>query len=147
MKCLIIALSTLFIFSGCISNRYIKGTSFKNTLLYQNKDSVSFYPSHKVALWKPTKKDIRKAELLMQEHINKRKLLKNLQSYSRQYIGIIESGKKIIRIEGVCVDPKEFFPDWKHHIIRVDDGGNCFWGINVDLNLEECYGFSINSAG
>ena len=65
MKYLIALLLVVLTFSNCISNRYVKGTLFKNTLLYQNQDSIHFYPGYKVALWKPTKKELQLAESFM----------------------------------------------------------------------------------
>lgn len=147
MKYLAFTLFLSFVIISCISNRYIKGTPFKNTLLYENQDSVSFYRGHKVALWKPTKQELKLAEKLMQDYIIKNKLLKSLESYTRQYIGIIENGKKIVKIEGFCVPPTLFKHDqnWKKYLVRVDDGGDCFFGIKVNLNTKECYSFGVNS--
>lgn len=148
MNRLTIVIVLLFLFSSCISNRYIKRTPFKNTLLFRNQDSISFYPGNKVTLWKPTKQDLQLAESLMQAYIDNNKKLSDLNSYTRQYIGIIDNHKKVVLIEGFCVPPKLLqHLNWKKERVRVDDGGDCFFRIKVDLDTRKCYGFGVNAVG
>ena len=55
-----------------------------------------------------------------------------------------DKGEKIITLNCLCdINPK-FFPNWRKSIIKVNDGGSCFFQIAVNLDLKIVYGFTIN---
>lgn len=45
--------------------------------------------------------------------------------YFRQYVAVVRAGERLIYINALCnVHSK---PEWRTRLIRVLDGGNCYW--------------------
>jgi hypothetical protein len=62
--------------------------------------------------------------------------------YKRQYVSIINSiGEKEVWINCFC---DSFYKDWKKQILHVDDGGNCFFNLKVNLSTKKCYDIFVN---
>ena len=69
-----------------------------------------------------------------------------LEGYKRQYIAVLnEKGEKEIFINFLCDDRGK--DEWKTSLIIVEDGGNCFYSIKVNLTLKTFYDLSITSYG
>jgi hypothetical protein len=65
-------------------------------------------------------------------------VLKPIQTYSRQYIATInEKGEKEVRINCFCRE--ENFPNWKTEIVTVDDGGNCYFELTINLKKQPIF--------
>jgi hypothetical protein len=59
--------------------------------------------------------------------------LRKLKGYWRQYIALINyNGEKIVWVNFFCADVNG---DWKHRVIIVDDGGNCFFQLFINVHL------------
>ena len=66
-----------------------------------------------------------------------------LSGYRRQYVPIInKKGQKEIWINFFCDDIEN--DDWKNKIITVEDGGNCYYNIKINLNTKKYYELEIN---
>ena len=64
------------------------------------------------------------------------------KGYHKQYVPVInESGEKIVWINFFC---STFNYNWKKEIIMVDDGGNCFFNIKINLTKKTYSELSIN---
>jgi hypothetical protein len=67
----------------------------------------------------------------------------DLKKYGRQYIAVKDKhSHKIVYINCFC-NPSEFTyrkSDW----VQVDDGGNCFFQIKIDLNAKKIIDFREN---
>jgi hypothetical protein len=72
----------------------------------------------------------------------------NLDQYKRQYVPIINSkGEKEVWINFFCNDLHENYfgdLDWKTDLIQVEDGGNCFFNIKINLTTKTYYQLEIN---
>jgi hypothetical protein len=66
-----------------------------------------------------------------------------LDSYYRQYVPVInEKGEKEVWINFFCDDFGA--ENWKSEIMIVEDGGNCYFEIKINLNKKEYYDLGIN---
>jgi hypothetical protein len=66
----------------------------------------------------------------------------NLNNYNRQYIAVINSkGEKEVWINCICNTDKN---DWKKEIVLVDDGGNCYWQIIINITKKVSYDLFVN---
>jgi hypothetical protein len=80
----------------------------------------------------------------------------SLKNFYRQYVCYIDSiGDSIVYLNAICyvgydlvfdknnnVTQKKF--DWQHHLMIVDDGGDCFWSIYINLTKKKYFSFSVN---
>ncbi|MEP4598013.1 MAG: hypothetical protein ABJZ92_17525 [Cyclobacteriaceae bacterium] len=67
----------------------------------------------------------------------------NLQDYRRQYvIGTTPTGDKLLHINFFC--GTEGFEYWKDDYVIVDDGGNCFFQVLINISKIELLEFSVN---
>mgnify|MGYP001035611119 CR=1 FL=1 len=74
-------------------------------------------------------------------NFSKRNFLINLTQYKRQYVTILNAqGQKEVWINCLCHGDFE----WRHQIVRVHDGGKCFFNLKINLNQKKYYDFSVN---
>jgi hypothetical protein len=106
--------------------------------------------------------DIKEAEQILynavKEHQNEYTLTltpETLGGFKRQYVAYFnQKGEKIIWINGFCdvldipteialgeFEMKPF--DWKAKILDVDDGGDCYWQIMINMDTRE-YKLRVN---
>jgi hypothetical protein len=66
----------------------------------------------------------------------------DLKRYKRQYIAVINSkGEKEVWINCFC---SAWSGNWKAQQIQVEDGGNCFFNLKINLKTRNYYDFSVN---
>ena len=99
--------------------------------------------------WTPTEGDV----LLLEENLpaflqeNSRSFRREppvweqLDSYKRQYAGLVIHGRKIIYGNFFCSDPGT---DWKKEWIFVMDGGDCFFQLQFDMADSTFRGLMVN---
>jgi hypothetical protein len=59
----------------------------------------------------------------------------NLEKYHRQYLVYINKiGQKEVYINCFCEEPSE---NWRDYLVDVDDGGNCFLQLKVNLTKKK----------
>ncbi|NLR95043.1 hypothetical protein [Flammeovirga agarivorans] len=104
--------------------------------------------------WNPKTQDLN----LVQEILDKA-YIRNLEKYYRQYIPYInEKGEKFIEINAFCEKLEyshnrkkritEFSKrDWENEYVEVDDGGNCYWQIIINVDKKEIKDFFVNGEG
>lgn len=64
------------------------------------------------------------------------------QKYKRQYVAVTnKNGDKEVWINCLCQTQGD---DWKTSIILVDDGGNCYFNLKINLTKEKCYDLVVN---
>ena len=62
--------------------------------------------------------------------------------YKRQYIAVLnDQGQKEVWVNGFCNAGKT---EWKNEILLVDDGGNCYFNLKLNLVSKECYEVMVN---
>ncbi len=68
-------------------------------------------------------------------------ILEDLDNYYFQLIPYIsDKGEKIIYVNSFC----EFYENWEERLNDVDDGGWCFWQVEINVEINDYFGFSIN---
>jgi hypothetical protein len=77
------------------------------------------------------------------EHkLNKNDYIIDLKRYKRQYIAVTnEKGEKEVWINCFCLPWEKSL---KHNVLVVDDGGNCFFHLKINLTTGIYYNFSVN---
>jgi len=101
--------------------------------------------------WTPSDDDIAAAEKLLNYCFDMEKsgtvdhfLDRKLEQYNRQFVGAINSkGEKIIWINCLIL-AGDNFKNWKTDIIMVNDGGNAFFNVRVNLITNTYYDLMIN---
>ena len=62
--------------------------------------------------------------------------VRKLEKYWRQYIPFINSsGQKEVWINFICQPA----PVWKQEVVRILDGGNCFFNVKINLVTRKVY--------
>ncbi len=81
--------------------------------------------------------------------------IKNLPFYGRQYVCFVNSkGERLIWVNALCRILKSQVEingeyelkkwDWQNKLILVDDGGDCYWRILINIDKETYSDFYIN---
>ena len=67
----------------------------------------------------------------------------NLDEYQRQYVPILNAlGEKEVWVNFFCkTSPSD---KWRTNLVSVEDGGNCYFNIKVNLNKKAYYDLEIN---
>jgi hypothetical protein len=75
-------------------------------------------------------------------HLEKKDFIIDLKSYKRQYIAVTnQKGEKEIWMNCFC---QTWNVNWKHEVLLVDDGGNCFFNLKINLSTQEYSEFMVN---
>ena len=98
--------------------------------------------------WTPTKDDVLAAETQIEAYLKTNSknfrttdLWRKLPDYKRQYIGIVVNGHKRIFCRFFC-----FFPGpLNDRAFWIEDGGECFFRVEYDLDDKQCYNFEANA--
>jgi hypothetical protein len=101
------------------------------------------------SFWTVTDKDIR----LLENNFKKITQLKEsydeikaLDTYAYQYVGVVRGRKKFIYINALHLPYAEYNKDWTEHPIKINDGGDGFWGVLFDIEKQEFSSLSINGS-
>ncbi|MEI6143837.1 MAG: hypothetical protein WCP85_31450 [Mariniphaga sp.] len=74
--------------------------------------------------------------------ISKSYFIIDLKRYKRQYIAVVNpKGEKEVWINCGCGFSEE---SWKHSRISVEDGGNCYFNLKINLFKKIVYDFMVN---
>ena len=65
--------------------------------------------------------------------------------YFRQYLPIVQSGKKLIFVNASCGIGVDDSDEWRHHLQVVYDGGKCFWQAFYDPLTQKFSNLKINA--
>ena len=110
-----------------------------------------------IEFWEPSIDDVSRAETCIRQFLvsvqhdpqldtyQKERaafILKNLEKYRRQYVGIVVNGEKRIWCNLFLSDHS--FPDWERVPVYMIDGGEYFWQIEYDLLKDECINFYVH---
>jgi len=68
------------------------------------------------------------------------------EQYYRQYLGVIQKGKKVLYINAIRVWETEETPprNWRTHFYWVVDGGLGYWQVIYDPATQQFSGLQIN---
>jgi hypothetical protein len=94
--------------------------------------------------WTPAQEDVQPLEERLAAFVQKAaparspELWKKLDGYKRQYVGLVLAGRKVIYANFVCTSVvEESFPNWQSQPVQVDDGGDCFFQVDYDVESGE----------
>ena len=140
----------------------LRREKLKVTIINDSIESRSIIDG-KCSFWTPKEKHLRKIDSIVTSAIktnykDRYRHLKpdSLNEYYRQYVCFIDiHGDSIVYINAVCtidihmiIDKSNkvnrIRDDWQHHLINVDDGGDCYWSVYVNLTKNKYFRFSIN---
>ncbi len=133
---------------------YVHGDKFEGVIFTKDYDSGA-YINKRNKEFTPTINEIILAEKLLYKNldtINNKwasSVHKNLKTYLRQYFGYINvNGERIIYIYAFRKkDLPELRKQWLQNLIMVEDGGDNYWQIEINLNTKKLLSFGINSVG
>ena len=75
-------------------------------------------------------------------------LLIDLKKHKRQYVVVTNSsGEKEVWISCFCEDWGFNQSGWRKYIIDVDDGGNCYFNLKINLSTGKYYDLMVNGYG
>ena len=73
---------------------------------------------------------------------NKKDLRFDLKRYKRQYVAVYnEKNEKIVWVNFFCSPPSS---DWKHQLVIIQDGGDCYFNLKINLKTGKCYDLVVN---
>ncbi|MGD0902786.1 MAG: hypothetical protein ABR924_07575 [Terracidiphilus sp.] len=111
-------------------------------------------PNRITGAWEPTKADIDglEANLHQISDLSRRSASPSLriehpENYIRQYVGVLQAGKKRIFVYASCGfngNQPPPSPFWRDHLIFVSDGGNCVWQSLYDPSSKTFLELRIN---
>lgn len=94
-----------------------------------------------------TNGDLLKIDTMLNICINDYKLDKknftiDLTRYKRQYVAVLNSkGEKEVWVNCFCRAENQ---DWKKNLIFVEDGGNCYFNLKINLTTGQYYELMVN---
>jgi hypothetical protein len=68
-------------------------------------------------------------------------LWKRAFAYKRQYVGLVKAGRHVIWGNFFCTPPRA---DWRHEPAMVDDGGDCYFQVEYDVDTGRFSGLMVN---
>jgi hypothetical protein len=125
----------------------VKGPGFVGVIFRANTKAIpELYPAG-VSYWTPSESDVFAAEHghipFLKNSNNPRvpEIVKRLETYKRQYRGIILGGHKQIVIRFFCETNSD---DWTSEETIVLDGGSCFFNLRFSTETKTFSGLEIN---
>jgi hypothetical protein len=102
--------------------------------------------------WQPTQADLDGLEANL-SHISDLKAkgwkpakrIDHPERYFRQYLGLLNAGKRMIFVNAFCNAQSSF--DWRSRLLLVMDGGSCYWHVTYDPAAKKFSGLEINGYG
>ena len=108
-------------------------------------------PKVTVQSWQPSQADLDSLERNLPQISSLRenapgpgRHIENPEKFFRQYLAIVQSGKKQIFVNAICFDVGNYSIDWRHHLQFVYDGGACFWRAFYDPTTQKFSNLMIN---
>ena len=106
-------------------------------------------------IWLTDFKNAKPAQLTDKDFTDIEKLLRNcvkennqgieLKRYKRQYVPYINSkGQKEVYVNCFCFSDEIEFKYWRKQLVMVDDGGDCFFHVTINLTTNKCGNLYVN---
>lgn len=126
---------------------------------------LSWLKDSLVSFWSPTVEDYQLAESILMKAIRgyasdrgSRLSQETAPNYYRQYVFYRNTrGDSMVFINAFCeihqvpIDSAGTTiwrpEDWQHQFIRVNDGGDCYWSIVINLTKKNYEQFNVNGMG
>lgn len=126
-----------------------------HTVILSGAKAANLFPKG-TQFWTPTPADIAQLEtdlsLLSKKttvpYVEAGKKAWNIVTdYNRQYIGILQGGKKRIYVNAFWAGSESEFPYWKHLPVLVKDGGNYFYHVTYEVKAHRFDAVLFNGLG
>lgn len=150
-----------------ISNLAFAQTEFvpdKNQVILENNVKVpfDFDEKNEIRRWKPKSPELKAVNYAILKFLNNahsnenltafqkeeiKKILKQINHYRVQYLGVYIDGKKRIWCNFFPVpedNSEDYLKFWKSEVVLVFDGGYYFWQIEYDVETQKCLNFISN---
>jgi hypothetical protein len=142
---LVLALSI----TGCQAERphIVRGTGFLGVIFPRNVEAPPFPKSD--GYWTPSESDVFAAEeglkAFLKQSNNDRvpEIVARLDTYKRQYFGIILGGQKQIAIRFLC-EGSSIPLNWTKEVDVINDGGSCFFNVRFTTKTKSFSDLQIN---
>ena len=142
MRNLIYYLAILFVLNSCEDNQ-----ESRIAVLTDKADLENFYEDVDT-FWSPTKKEKDLITSISEDAFHREtadfddSVRFNFDEYFLQIVPYVKRGQKVAYVNALC--DGENLSNWKSYFYNVNDGGDCFWQVMVDLENETFSGFSMN---
>lgn len=102
--------------------------------------------------WLPTVEDVLALEKQLVTYLPQRQrefdslqapIVERLPTYTRQYWGVLENGRRVIAANFVC-DAERF--DWTEREVAVLDGGDCYFRLQYDVGAGTFSNLLVNGS-
>lgn len=101
-------------------------------LLRQSVDEYNQKQEEEFAKWKELDSTLKKDDFMI-----------NLAEYKRQYVPVItETNEPEVWVNAICYWAGE---RWRKEIIRVDDGGKCYFNVKINLSKKTYSNMTVNA--
>lgn len=75
--------------------------------------------------------------------LHEERYLINLANYKRQLVVVTNKrGEKVVWVNCFCRKGNQ--ASWRHQIVEVDDGGNCYFNVKLNLTRRIWYDLMVN---
>ena len=126
-----------------LSNNIIITKDFEGVVFDAEKKAFWWELQKTISYWTPGTAEIIQAESLIASYLKEHApaIHLKLKTYKRQYAGVVIDGKRCVFANFFC---KDHGREWKKDEIIVEDGGDCYFQITVDLTLKRCFNLHVN---
>ncbi len=101
-------------------------------LLRQSVEEYNQKQEEEFAKWKELDSTLKKEDFMI-----------NLSEYKRQYVPVItETNEAEVWVNAICYWAGE---RWRKEIIRVDDGGKCYFNVKINLSKKAYNNMTVNA--
>jgi len=116
----------------------IKYNKHRDRYIFKNVKAATLNKQEIIEIEKLTSSAVSKYKRETNDNMRNR----NLSSYYRQYVAVINShGEKEVWVNCFCaVDDN----GWTNHIVQVDDGGSCYFNLKINLTRKKYSMFGTN---
>ncbi|WP_109437033.1 hypothetical protein [Aquimarina sp. AU119] len=124
--------------------------SDEKTMILLNQENNEYFPYSEFKVWKPNKSEIKFVKSVLKKAIEENKsdydvkeIFENYDDYYLQLTPYLnKNNDRIVFISAFC--DMTYGKDWKNYIIDPDDGGSCFWQIQINIDNEKYFDLSVN---
>jgi hypothetical protein len=88
---------------------------------------------------------LKKAVIENNSKAKKERSVASADNYNLQFVSVVNDQKqKIIWINALCRNSNSYDDKWKKSIIRVKDGGSCYFNLYINLTEKSYENFIVN---
>jgi hypothetical protein len=128
----------------------VREDSFEGVIFPAEKRALDFASDkEKYQYWTPSEADIMEAEKKLLPFLpsdlprtsGKDRILKDLKTYKRQYVGLVTNDEKEVFINFFCTEGDS---NWTRHVVWVSDGGPCFFHVYYSMKSKTFSRLMVN---